>query len=182
VTHSKPVRNPSGGAEPRREVTKPALDTPLLERVVEPENMRRAWKRVKANQGAPGIDRMTLEEADAWLRTNWPTLRASLLDGTYQPLPLRRKAIPKASGGERLLGIPAVLDRLIQQAVAQVLTPIFDPGFSRWSFGFRPARSAHQALRQVQAFLQAGYRTAVDLDLEKFFDRVNHDVLMSRVA
>ena len=182
MTHSMPVMNPSGGADVRREVTKPALDTPLLERVVESENMRRAWKRVVANKGAPGIDRMTLDEADTWLRTNWSTLRESLLDGTYQPLPLRRKAIEKRSGGERLLGIPAVTDRLIQQAAAQVLTPIFDPGFSPWSFGFRPARSAHQALRQVQAFLHEGYRIAVDLDLEKFFDRVNHDVLMARVA
>jgi RNA-directed DNA polymerase len=182
VTHSKPVVNPSGGAGSRREVPKPALDTPLLERVVASENMRRAWKRVKANQGAPGIDRMTLEQADAWLRTNWPTLRASLLDGSYHPLPVRQKAIPKPSGGERLLGIPVVIDRLIQQAIAQILTPIFDPGFSRWSFGFRPARSAHQALRQVQAFLREGVRIAVDLDLEKFFDRVQHDVLMSRVA
>ena len=105
MTHSMPVTNPSGGAVPRREVTKPALDTPLLERVVDPDNMRRAWKQVVANKGAPGVDRMTLDEADTWLRTHWATLRASLLDGTYQPLPLRRKAIPKASGGERLLGI-----------------------------------------------------------------------------
>ena len=182
MTHSKPVMNPTGGAVPRREVTKPALDTPLLERVVDPDNMRRAWKRVKANQGAPGIDRMTLDKADIWLRTNGDTLCESLLDGSYQPLPLRRKAIEKPGGGERLLGIPAVIDRLIQQAVAQILTPIFDPGFSASSFGFRPARSAHQALRRVQTFLEAGYRIAVDLDLEKFFDRVNHDVLMVRVA
>jgi RNA-directed DNA polymerase len=153
-----------------------------MERVVERENMRRAWKRVKANRGAAGIDGMTLEAAETWMRMHWPTVRESLLAGTYQPLPLRRKVIPKRSGGERLLGIPAVVDRLIQQAIAQVLTPTFDPAFSESSFGFRPKRSAHGALRQVQAFFRAGYRTAVDLDLAQFFDRVQHDVLMARVA
>lgn len=182
MPHSTPATNPTGGAGRGRADTQPALDTHLMEQVADPDNLKRAWQRVKANQGAPGVDRMTLEEAGIWLHTHGAALRQSLLDGTYQPLPLRRKAIPKASGGERLLGIPAVLDRLVQQAIAQVLTPIFDPGFSASSFGFRPARSAHQALRQVQGFLQAGYRTAVDLDLEKFFDRVHHDVLMVRVA
>ena len=180
--HSKRARNPTGGATPGREVTKPALDLELMERVVERENMRRAWKRVKANRGAPGIDGMNLEVAETWMRMHWPTVRESLLAGTYQPLPLRRKVIPKRSGGERLLGIPAVVDRLIQQAIAQVLTPTFDPGFSESSFGFRPKRSAHGALRQVQAFFRAGYRTAVDLDLAQFFDQVQHDVLMARVA
>ena len=183
MTHSKGAMNPAGGAPSRREATKPALDLELMERVVERENMRRAWKRVKANRGAPGIDGMTLEAAPAWLRVSWLPVRESLLAGTYVPQPLRRKAIPKRSGpGERLLGIPAVVDRLIQQAVAQVLTPIFDPVFSESSFGFRPKRSAHGALRQVQAFLRAGYRVAVDLDLAQFFDRVQHDVLMARLA
>jgi RNA-directed DNA polymerase len=182
VTHSKRATNPTGGAMPRREVTQPALDTHLMERIVEPGNMQRAWQRVNANQGAPGIDRMTLEEGEAWLATNWLALREALLTGTYQPLPLRRKTIPKKPTGERLLGIPAVIDRLIQQAISQVLTPIFDPEFSASSFGFRPQRSAHGALRQVQTFVAQGYRIAVDLDLEKFFDRVPHDVLMVRVA
>lgn len=182
MSHSPPTKNPTGGAGGRRAAAKPALDTLLMERVVESENMRRAWKRVKANRGAPGSDGMSLDDADTWLRTNWPTLRTTLLDGSYQPLPVRRTTIPKRTGGERMLGIPAVVDRLIQQAILQVLTPIFDPGFSASSFGFRPGRSAHGALRQVQTFLQAGYRIAVDLDLEKFFDRVQHDVLMARVA
>lgn len=182
MTHSIATKNPPGGVGDRRGVTKPSLDTTLMQQVVERENMRRAWRRVKANRGAPGIDGQSIAEAHAWLRTNWTTLRESLLMGTYQPLPLRRKAIPKPSGGERLLGIPAVVDRVIQQAMAQVLGPIFDPGFSESSFGFRPRRSAHGALRQVQAFLRKGYRIAVDLDIEKFFDRVNHDVLMARVA
>ena len=181
MTDSRPTMNPSGGVGARRQVMKPSLDAKLMEQVVERENVRRAWRQVKANRGAPGIDGQTIAEAEIWLRTNWTTLRESLLSGTYQPLPLRRKAIPKPSGGERLLGIPVVVDRLIQQAIAQVLGPIFDPGFSESSFGFRPRRSAHGALRQVQAFLRAGYRIAVDLDIEKFFDRVNHDVLMVRV-
>ena len=174
--------NPDGGAVPGRPVTQPALDMDLMALVVGSQNMHRAWKRVKANRGAPGVDGMTLEEADAWLRMHWPATRESLLAGTYQPQPLRRVAIPKRSGGERLLGIPAVVDRLIQQAIAQVLGPRFDPDFSASSFGFRPRRSAHGAIRQVQAYGKAGYRVAVDLDLEKFFDRVQHDVLMVRVA
>jgi RNA-directed DNA polymerase len=154
-----------------------------MERVVDPVNMARAWGQVKTNKGAPGVDRVTIEEADAWLVTGWPPLREALLAGTYAPLPLRRKVIPKPGGrGERLLGIPAVIDRLIQQAIAQVLTPIFDPGFSASSFGFRPGRSAHGAIRQVQAYVRQGYRVAVDLDLEKFFDKVQHDVLMARVS
>jgi RNA-directed DNA polymerase len=153
-----------------------------MERVVDPENVRRAWQRVKANHGAPGVDGLTVEETEAWMHDHWSTVRQSLLEGTYQPLPLRRKAIPKRSGGERLLGIPVVVDRLIQKSLQQVLTPIFDPHFSERSFGSRPARSAHGALRQVQADARAGHRIAVDLDLEKFFDRVPHDILMVRVA
>lgn len=182
MTDSRPMGNPSGGVGARRRFMKPSLDAKLMEQVVERENVRRAWRRVKANRGAPGSDGQTIAETEIWLRMNWTTLRQSLLVGTYQPWPLRRKAIPKPSDGERLLGIPAVVDRLIQQAMAQVLGPIFDPGFSESSFGFRPRRSAHGALRQVQAFLRNGYRIAVDLDIEKFFDRVNHDVLMVRVA
>lgn len=182
MTHSISTKNPSGGVGDRRSAIKPSLDTTLMQQVVERGNMRRAWRQVKANRGAPGIDGQTIAEAHDWLRTNWTTLRESLLMGTYQPLPLRRKSIPKPSGGERLLGIPVVIDRLIQQAMAQVLGPIFDPDFSERSFGYRPRRSAQGALRQVQAFLRKGYRIAVDLDIEKFFDRVKHDVLMARVA
>jgi len=174
--------NPTGGAGLGRIDTQPALDTHLMERVVEPANLQRAWQRVKANKGAPGIDRMTIDEGEAWLDAHGSTLREALLTGTYQPLALRRKAIPKKPTGERLLGIPAVIDRMVQQAIAQGLTPIFDPGFSASSFGFRPNRSAHGALRQVQTYVAQGYRIAVDLDLEKFFDQVVHDVLMVRVA
>lgn len=181
--HSDSMRNPTGGVEPRRGLTQPALGVDLLERMLEPANLRQAWKRVKANKGAPGVDGMTLEDFPAYARKHWPRIRQSLLDGTYQPQPVRRVSIPKPGGkGERLLGIPTVLDRLMCQAIAQVLTPIFDLGFSESSFGFRPGRSAHGALRQVQRYIRAGYRTAVDLDLEKFFDQVQHDVLMARVA
>jgi len=157
-------------------------DVHLLERVLSRENMQRAWKRVRANKGAPGIDGITIEEFPELARLNWDRTRESLLAGTYQPSPVRRVEIPKDTGGTRPLGIPIVLDRVIQQAIAQVLVPIFDPGFSESSFGFRPGRSALDAVRKVREYIREGYRTAVDLDLSKFFDTVNHDVLMHRVA
>ena len=180
--HSPSATSPTGGAEARRVVTQPALHDDLMERIVDRANMRKAWKRVKANKGAPGSDGMTLEDFPTFARSHWSAVRQDLLDGTYQPKPVRRVSIPKPNGGERWLGIPSVVDRVIQQAIGQVLTPIFDPGFSESSFGFRPGRSAHGAVRQVQRTIGEGYRFAVDLDLEKFFDRVNHDVLMARVA
>ena len=180
--HSPSATSPTGGAEARRVVTQPALHDDLMEQIVDRANMRRAWKRVKANKGAPGSDGMTLEDFPTFARSHWSTIRQDLLDGTYQPQPVHRVSIPKPSEGERWLGIPSVVDRVIQQAIGQVLTPIFDPGFSESSFGFRPGRSAHGAVRQVQRTIGEGYRFAVDLDLEKFFDRVNHDVLMARVA
>jgi RNA-directed DNA polymerase len=180
--HSPSATSPTGGAEARRVVTQPALHDDLMERIVDRANMRKAWKRVKANKGAPGSDGMTLEDFPPFACSHWSAIRQDLLDGTYQPQPVRRVSIPKPNGGERLLGIPSVVDRVIQQAIGQVLTPIFDPGFSESSFGFRPGRSAHGAVRQVQRTIGEGYRFAVDLDLEKFFDRVNHDVLMARVA
>lgn len=183
MRHSEPTVNPKGGAGSRRALTKPALHDNLMERMVDAANLQRAWKRVKANKGAPGVDGMTLEEFPTFAREHWSEIRQALLDGTYRPQPVRRVSIPKPGGrGERLLGIPTTLDRLITQAIQQVLTPIFDPTFSESSYGFRPGRSAHGALRQVQRYIDEGYRIAVDLDLEKFFDRVNHDVLMSRVA
>jgi len=182
VRHPSLVANPTGGAEARRGLTQPALHDELMGRIVDAANMRRAWKRVKANQGAPGSDGMTLEDFPAFARLHWPNIRQALLEGSYRPKPVRRVAIPKPNGGERLLGIPSVVDRVIQQAIGQVLTPIFDPEFSESSFGFRPGRSAHGAVRQVQRHIGEGYRIVVDLDLEKFFDRVNHDVLMARVA
>lgn len=126
-----------------------------MEAVVDAQNMARAWARVKANRGAPGIDGMPTEAFPAFARVHWPTIRQALLRGEYRPQPVRRVLIPKAGGGERALGIPSVVDRLIQQAIAQVLTPIFDPQFSESSFGFRPKRSAHGALRQVQAYIGA---------------------------
>ena len=176
------MTNPSGGIEGRRRATQPALHVALMEKVLAAENLRRAWKRVKANRGAPGIDGMLIEDFPEFAREQWPTIRERLSDGGYCPQPVRRVMIPKPGGGERALGIPTVTDRLIQQAIAQVLTPIFDPGFSESSFGFRPNRCAHGALRQVQAYIGAGYRIAVDLDLAKFFDNVRHDILMARVA
>ena len=154
----------------------------LIERVVERENMLRAWKRVKRNGGSPGIDGMTVSDLNVWLREHWERTRGELLAGTYQPSPVRRVAIPKRGGGERLLGIPTVLDRLIQQAILLVLQPIFDPGFSEHSHGFRPGRKAHDAVNAARRYVQEGRRWVVDIDLERFFDRVNHDVLMGRLA
>jgi len=154
----------------------------LMEAVVDQANLETAWKSVKANRGAPGPDGITITEFPRWFRTRWPQIRQQLLDGTYRPGPVRRKTIAKPDGGQRMLGIPNVLDRLIQQAIVQVLTPIFDPHFSESSFGFRPQRSAHGAAKQVQRTIRRGYRYAADIDLSKFFDRVQHDVLMARVA
>jgi len=182
VNDSASTTNPIGGADSRRGVMPPALHDDLMERVLDPENLQRAWKRVKANRGAPGIDGMRIEDFAAFARSNWAEIRQQLRDGRYQPQPVRRVSIPKPGGGERLLGIPTVVDRVIQQAIAQVLTPIFDPDFSASSFGFRPRRSAHGAIRQVQRYIGEGYRIAIDLDLAKFFDNVQHDVLMARVA
>jgi RNA-directed DNA polymerase len=155
----------------------------LMEQVVSPNNLRRAWRQVKGNRGAPGPDGMTTGELEAWASENWAMVRQQLLEGTYRPQPVRRKTIPKPGGkGDRLLGIPNVLDRLIQQAIVQVLTPIFEPTFSDSSFGFRPKRSAHQAAKQVQRIIRKGHAYCIDVDLSKFFDRVQHDVLMSRVS
>jgi len=154
----------------------------LLERILTPENLRAAWKQVKANKGAPGIDGITIEAFPAKARADWERIRRQLLKGTYRPQAVLRVEIPKSGGGKRPLGIPTVMDRLIQQAILQELTPVFDPHFSDSSYGFRPGRSAHEAVRQVRDYAIAGYRVVVDLDLEKFFDLVNHDVLMVRVA
>ncbi len=145
-------------------------------------NLGRALKRVEANRGAPGVDGMTTGELRPWLREHWAAVREALDAGTYRPSPVRRVVIPKPGGGERLLGVPTCLDRLIQQAIAQVLTPIFDPFFSGSSFGFRPGRSAHQAVRVARRCIQDGLEWVVDIDLDRFFDRVQFDVLMARVA
>ncbi|MEJ0015416.1 MAG: group II intron reverse transcriptase/maturase [Acetobacteraceae bacterium] len=159
-----------------------ALTRDLMERVVSSANLNQAYKRVKANDGAAGVDGMSTAELRAWLVGNRERLIATLLDGSYQPQPVRGVQIPKPGGGERQLGIPTVVDRLVQQAIAQVLEPILDPIFSGSSFGFRPGRSAHDALRQAREYVADGYEIVVDLDLEKFFDRVNHDILMARLA
>ena len=152
---------------------------PSMEAVLQPGNVKKALARVRRNKGAPGIDDMTVEELDAYLKDHWPEIRSRLLDGTYEPQPVRQVKIPKASGGVRSLGVPTVLDRFVQQAVMQ---EDWDPTFSDTSYGFRPGRSAHQAAERAQEHIRAGYAVGVDLDLEKLFDRVNHDILMGLVA
>ena len=158
------------------------LDPVTVEHVVERDNILNAWKQVRANKGAPGIDNISTEEFPEYAYENWKGIKTSLLDGTYRPQPVKRVEIPKDNGGTRNLGIPVVMDRVIQQAITQVLTPLFDPHFSESSFGFRPGRSAHQAVKKVLKLIHRGHRYAVDIDLEKFFDMVVHDVLMSRVS
>jgi RNA-directed DNA polymerase len=153
-----------------------------MEDVVERENLKTALAQVKRNKGAAGIDGMSVDDLPAYLKEHWPAIRAQLLDGTYRPQPVRRVEIPKASGGVRLLGIPTVLDRLTQQAVMQVLQADWDGTFAETSYGFRPKHSAHQAVEQAQAYIASGHAVVVDIDLEKFFDRVNHDILMGLVA
>jgi RNA-directed DNA polymerase len=161
---------------------RPAVAGPSMEAVVGRENLKKALAQVKRNKGAPGIDGMTVNELAPYLKEHWPTIRAQLLEGTYKPRPVRRVEIPKASGGTRPLGIPTVLDRFIQQAVMQVLQAEWDRAFSETSFGFRPGRSAHQAVQRAQEYIASGHGYVVDIDLEKFFDRVNHDILMGLVA
>lgn len=153
-----------------------------MEQVLARPNLIAALKRVVKNRGSPGIDGMTVEELRPHIREHWTGIRASLLDGTFRPQPVKRQEIPKHGGGVRELGIPTVLDRFIQQALLQVLQPSFDPSFSEYSFGFRPGRRAHDAIRRAQGYIQSGRRIVVDVDLEKFFDRVNHDVLMGKLA
>src|ERR1700751_4839098 len=173
------------GAEPY--VAKPGPESPasteqLMKEVCDRENLVRAWKRVRQNKGSPGVDGMTIGDARDFLREHWPSIRSQLLEGPYQPQPVKRVEIPKPDGGVRKLGVPCVVDRLIQQALLQVLQKQWDPTFSEHSYGFRPGRSPHQAGAQGQRYIAPGYSVVVDLDLEKFFDRVNHDGLMARVA
>jgi RNA-directed DNA polymerase len=154
----------------------------LLEQVLERENMRTAWQRVRSNRGAAGVDGRSIEQTEEYLKMEWPTIRQAIREGSYQPLPVRRVQIPKSGGGIRELGIPTVVDRLIQQALLQVLQPILDPDFSEYSYGFRPGRSAHDAVKQALTYVDAGFNVVVDIDLERFFDTVNHDILMNRLS
>ena len=161
---------------------KPALNDNLMDRICASENVRTAWKRVESNGGSAGADGMSIDTFLEYSKTHWSHIRKSLLDGTYRTKPVLRVEIPKRNGGTRPLGIPIVCDRLIQQSILQVLTPIFDPEFSESSFGFRPRRSAHGAIRRVRELVEAGYHWVVDIDVEKFFDTVNHDKLMSLIG
>jgi RNA-directed DNA polymerase len=173
------------GAEPLVATTEPespASTRQLMEEVCQRENLKRAWQRVRRNKGGPGVDGMTIDDAKGYLREHWPDIRSQLLKGDYQPQPVKRVKIPKPEGGVRKLGVPCVVDRLIQQALLQVLQVRWDPTFSKHSYGFRPGRSAHQAVAQAQRYVAEGCSIVVDLDLEKFFDQVNHDKLMARVA
>jgi RNA-directed DNA polymerase len=154
----------------------------MMEKVVEKENIRRAYERVVNNKGAPGVDGMTVEELGSYLKKEWIRIRQDLLEDRYQPQAVREQRIPKPDGGERLLGIPTVVDRMIGQALHQVMEPVFDPEFSKSSYGFRQGKNAHQAILKSREYITEGYVWIVDIDLEKFFDRVNHDILMSRIA
>jgi len=177
------ARKPNGGADVCLAMNQPTPEATLMQRVLTRENLRRAWDQVRANHGAPGVDGMTVERFPEFVRSpEWARVRKALEDGRYQPQPVRRVYIPKDGGGERPLGIPTVLDRVIQQALAQMLEPLFDPGFSEFSYGFRKRRGAHDAVRQARAYLKRGYTVAVDMDLARFFDSVNFDVLMRRVS
>ena|ERR687891_613782 len=166
----------------KRRTESPTISEQPMEEVIERENRREALRRVKANKGSPGVDGMTVEEIEGYLEEHWPAIREQLLSGSYKPQPVKRVEIAKPEGGMRKLGIPTVLDRFIQQAVMQVLQRRWDLTFSPHSYGFRPKRSAHQAVAQAQQYIAEGYRWVVDIDLEKFFDRVNHDKLMGEVA
>lgn len=159
-----------------------ALTQNLMERICEPANLNQAYKKVIANKGSAGVDRMKTEDLLEWLKTHKEKLVRGLLEGSYQPQPVKGVKIPKPGGGTRQLGVPTVVDRLIQQAILQVLEPILDPTFSKYSYGFRPKRGAHDAIKQASEYVTEGYNIVVDIDLEKFFDQVNHDILMSRLA
>jgi RNA-directed DNA polymerase len=176
--HANPASDETRGSRCDTEGTGSALLNAVLTR----ENLQRAWRRVKANKGSAGVDGLDIEQTGQYLKTAWPDIRERLLRGTYRPSPVRRVTIPKPDGGQRELGIPTVTDRLIQQALLQVLQPLLDPTFSEHSYGFRPGRRAHDAVLAAQSYVQSGRRVVVDVDLEKFFDRVNHDILMGRLG
>lgn len=168
-------------AQNKKKTNDPKSDQ-ILEKILERNNLFRALDRVEKNKGAAGVDHLAVDQLRQYLKVNWIRIKASILDGVYKPQSVKQVEIPKTSGGTRKLGIPSVIDRLIQQAILQILSPIFDPGFSNYSFGFRSGRSAHQAIKQAHEYLKQGYSTVVDIDLENFFNEVNHDILMARVA
>lgn len=171
---------PTGNDVTQRIDLKPTFSNTLFEQMLQPANLQQAWKQVRANKGAAGVDGMSVDEFPAWATSGgWEIVKSELYSGDYQPKPVRRVELAKPDGGKRPLGIPTVTDRVIQQAIDQVLTPIFDPTFSEHSYGFRAGRNGQQAVRQVQQIIKQKRRIAVDVDLSKFFDRVNHDVLMS---
>ncbi len=179
---SDTTENPNGGVANRHIMKERPLESITVQGVVERDNILMAWKQVRANKGACGVDGITIEEFPLYAHDNWKGIKQSLLNGDYKPQPVLRVEIPKDNGGIRKLGIPVVMDRVIQQAIAQVLTPVYEPHFSESSFGFRPNRSAHQAVKKILKDIQRGYCYAVDIDLEKFFDTVDHDILMNRVS
>jgi RNA-directed DNA polymerase len=182
VKRPGPQAGRSGRPESPESSSQPVRVDGLWEQVFSRANLTRVLRRVERNGGAPGVDGVTTDAFRGWLGKHWDGVREALDAGAYRPSPVRRVEIPKPDGGVRLLGVPTVLDRLVQQAIAQVLEPIFDPGFSQHSYGFRPGRGAHQAVEQSRQWLEDGWRWVVDVDLERFFDRVNHDKLMHRVA
>ena len=179
--HGEAVSEPGSDETLRPRSESESTGPGLLVAVLARENLLQAWKRVRANKGAAGVDGLSIDETAERLRTEWPLIREQLYAGTYRPQPVRRVTIPKPDGGQRELGIPTVTDRLIQQALLQVLQPMLDPTFSQHSYGFRPGRSAHEAVLAAQNYVQSGRRVVVDVDLEKFFDRVNHDILINRL-
>jgi len=176
------MTTPTGDYIDQRDDIKHAFNHNLFEEVFVADNLKRAWKRVRANKGAAGVDGMKIENFLDWAKCHWQQYEAQLRNGSYRPDPVKRVEIDKPDGGNRQLGIPTVLDRVIQQAIAQILSPIFEPTFSPNSFGFRPNRNAQQAIKQVQGFIKQKRRIAVDVDLSKFFDRVNHDLLMTKLS
>ncbi len=173
------TRTPTGEDVTQRYGKQPAFGYDLLEHILQRDNLKRAWQQVRANKGAAGVDGMTIDEFPDWAKAHWKRVVVELETGRYRPAPVKRVEIDKPDGGKRPLGIPTVIDRVIQQAIAQILTPVFDPDFSEHSFGFRPGRNGQQAVKQVQQYIKEGRRIAVDVDLSKFFDRVNHDLLMT---
>jgi len=173
---------PSGDYSGLRENIKLDLNESLFDDVLSPANLKKAWQQVRANKGAAGVDGVTIEQFIDWSQQHWKQVKADLESGQYRPQPVKRVEIDKPDGDKRLLGIPTVLDRVIQQAITQILSPIFDPTFSNYSYGFRPNRNAAQAVKQVNGYIKQNRKIAVDVDLSKFFDRVNHDLLMTKLA